>query len=63
MKFLIWMPQIFTYSAVQGITKFENPRINILRTNAIRETENMPIHVACSIITVGYLVKRKIQFY
>jgi hypothetical protein len=34
---LIWMLQIFTNSAEQGITKLENPRIKILRTNAIRE--------------------------
>ena len=25
---LMWMPQIFTYSVEQGITKLENPRIN-----------------------------------
>ena len=34
---LIWMLQIFTYSTEQGITKLENPCINILRTNAITE--------------------------
>ena len=34
---LIWMLQIFTYSAEQGITKSGSPRVNILSTNAIRQ--------------------------